>query len=563
MLLSGLSFYSLLFALFGSKGPRSSPFRSSGVHCGLNLEDSMHLHHRPWYNFHLFPRDELNIGMPSYSFSCQTSCLTSMAREGFDFNACIYDGISYLSRVQESAAKGRIQNPIPSICTMKSSSSPSVADSIFMKRIKSRVQHWRDACKDSTKTTDEALVRSLRKLILGGEFYGSRPCMNIDVSTDRQVLLVAEILSEFSDDLVPLMIPDKGGEPKAVRVVLTSSEEDRNLLKSELQHLEEEQDKQVRGFREVIDVITASCKPVVAYNCLTEFTFIHSKFIAPLPPSVEEFMCSLRMVFSNILDLNHLLKEVGPLKKAKNLPAAVSYLKRQFFIPLDMEIPHQAHQGNLGKNHNLLKITHLFAKLCSILKITPACETVASHRTAALEDYANVFYPCCSSSLDPLDGDVGAWAAAYPAKKLSTENLVFLWGFRSGISTRLLKGLLYGTHKAFSEDFEVRLVDKSSAVVVFQRPGSAESFLKDMQGSSGAVGVSALREMISEGLKAAGYEAYRRVCRLGFWEASLADSLDRALSEQQPTCALSMDYCIKDTSDIFWSNDSMIQLNDL
>lgn len=44
------------------------------------------------YNFHLFPRDELNIGMPSYSFSCQTSCLTSMAREGFDFNICIYDG---------------------------------------------------------------------------------------------------------------------------------------------------------------------------------------------------------------------------------------------------------------------------------------------------------------------------------------------------------------------------------------------------------------------------------------------------------------------------------------
>jgi len=44
------------------------------------------------YNFHLFPRDELNLGMPSYNFSCQTSFLTSMAREGFDFNAFIYDG---------------------------------------------------------------------------------------------------------------------------------------------------------------------------------------------------------------------------------------------------------------------------------------------------------------------------------------------------------------------------------------------------------------------------------------------------------------------------------------
>lgn len=44
------------------------------------------------FNFNLFPRDLLNLGMPSYTFSCQTSFLNSMAHEGFDFNACIYDG---------------------------------------------------------------------------------------------------------------------------------------------------------------------------------------------------------------------------------------------------------------------------------------------------------------------------------------------------------------------------------------------------------------------------------------------------------------------------------------
>lgn len=32
------------------------------------------------------------MGMPSYSFTCQTSYLTAMAKEGFDFNTCIYDG---------------------------------------------------------------------------------------------------------------------------------------------------------------------------------------------------------------------------------------------------------------------------------------------------------------------------------------------------------------------------------------------------------------------------------------------------------------------------------------
>ena len=70
-----------------------------------------------------------------------------------------------------------------------------------------------------------------------------------------------------------------------------------------------------------------------------DFTFIHSKFIAPLPPSMAEFMCSLRLAFCEILDINHLLKEVGPLRKANNVPAALSYLKRQFFTPVELEIP--------------------------------------------------------------------------------------------------------------------------------------------------------------------------------------------------------------------------------
>ncbi|KAK9159465.1 hypothetical protein Syun_005806 [Stephania yunnanensis] len=227
---------------------------------------------------------------------------------------------------------------------MKSSSTHSVADSLFLERIKSRVRNWMNACKDKKESEgpEDGLVRSLRKLILGVELYGSRPCMIIDVCNERQVQLVLEMLSKFSNDLVPLVIPGKGGEPQAVRVVLASSEEDKNLLERELQDVEDEEIRKVRGFREVIDAISSSQKPIVAFDCLHEFTFIHSKFVAPLPHCRNDFMCSLRMVFPHILDVNHLLKEIGPLKKAGNVPAAFAHLKRRFFIPIDMEIPHQA-----------------------------------------------------------------------------------------------------------------------------------------------------------------------------------------------------------------------------
>lgn len=74
---------------------------------------------------------------------------------------------------------------------------------------------------------------------------------------------------------------------------------------------------------------------------LADFTFIHSKFIAPLPPNIDEFASSLRLVFPNVLDVNRLMKVIGPLGKVTNIPVAISYLNNRFFAPVDIEISHQ------------------------------------------------------------------------------------------------------------------------------------------------------------------------------------------------------------------------------
>nr|XP_029116591.1 poly(A)-specific ribonuclease PARN-like isoform X2 [Elaeis guineensis] len=435
------------------------------------------------YNFHLFPRDELNLGMPSYSFSCQSSFLTSMAREGFDFNVSIYDGISYLSRAQESIAKER--TPTPLVYSSSSSPTPSVADSIFIGRIKSRVEHWRNACKDSRNMTDGSLAKSLRKLILGGEVYGSRPSLSIDVCSDRQVQLTLETVTHISDDLVPLVVLDKSVGPKSVRVVLTSSEEDKHLLMSEIQNLEEEQNLKVRGFREVIDLISSSHKPIIAYNCL------HA-------------------------------------------------------------------DGNSNKNHghNVLRITRVFAKLSILLKIVPDCQTSLGRHTMAIEEYANIFYPTSNSVQETEADDVDFHMDN--VRKISTDELIFMWGFRGGTSAAELKSHLRQTHFVFTEDFELRLVDNTCAVVVFQKSGSAEALLKEI--GSGKTNSTAPSKMLSEGLKAAGYETYKKVCRLGLWEAELADSLESVTSDSSGDVVISSG---EDASDIYWSSESMIDLNDL
>ena len=56
-----------------------------------------------------------------------------------------------MSRAQESAAKARIGNPTTSSYVMSSSSTHTVADTVFVERIKSRVKHWKSACKNTKK----------------------------------------------------------------------------------------------------------------------------------------------------------------------------------------------------------------------------------------------------------------------------------------------------------------------------------------------------------------------------------------------------------------------------
>lgn len=67
----------------------------------------------------------------------------------FDFT-----GISYLSRAQEADTKLRLGNPRLGPLVVDSTSLPSVADAVFIGRIKSRVMHWKKTCKIPKESTN-------------------------------------------------------------------------------------------------------------------------------------------------------------------------------------------------------------------------------------------------------------------------------------------------------------------------------------------------------------------------------------------------------------------------
>lgn len=218
-------------------------------------------------------------------------------------------------------------------------------------------------------------------------------------------------------------------------------------------------------------------------------------------------------------------------------------------------LPVAGNEGNVH-GHNVVRISQLFAKLCSILK--SSCSDAVSDNQLlhpALEEHTNVFSAFSTSFQESIDEDVTVWARN--TRKINCDQLVFLWGYGSGVTAGKLKGLLHGSHYIFSEEFDVRLVDKNCAIVVFWQPGLSKHFL-DVMNSEEICGF--LKVMVSEGLRAVSYDTYRRACRLGIWEADLRESLDKALEVSE-----SIDEANprRYPREICWSNDSLINLDEL
>lgn len=202
---------------------------------------------------------------------------------------------------------------------------------------------------------------------------------------------------------------------------------------------------------------------------------------------------------------------------------------------------------NKGKIHgfNAIRLSYLFMKLCSILKIPPTVtESGNKHLPPELEEFTSVFHQYSANNQESSNMDVSVWTNN--AKKVSCQHLVFLWGFKSGFTAGTLKSALRASHDIFSGDFDVKFVDKSCAVVVFWQPGLSKDF-HDVMNSEEISG--GLKELVSHGMRVTCYETYRIMCKLGLWEMDLAESLERALESSHCDTEINSD---RKPSEIHW-----------
>lgn len=196
----------------------------------------------------------------------------------------------------------------------------------------------------------------------------------------------------------------------------------------------------------------------------------------------------------------------------------------------------------------MLRITKLFAKLSNLLKITPEHQLQSKEQCAAVEEYCNIFYPSCM--VEDSD-DVDFANEPDTAKTVRTDNIIFLWGFREK-SAKELKSYLSGLHQVFSEDFEVKLLDRTCSALIFRNSNTAMQLLEEIN-----LERPSLNSFFSEGLKAAGFEVYRKACRLGLWDSDLAEALEGVSSE---IAASTLSEC--NSSQIYWNSSLMLDLKE-
>lgn len=172
------------------------------------------------------------------------------------------------------------------------------------------------------------------------------------------------------------------------------------------------------------------------------------------------------------------------------------------------------------------------------------------------EEYSNIFIPRCSCNDFAEQDETDVEILLDDARKGESSNIVFLWGFEevemsdASAEAASLKVVLREIHGAFSEDFGLNLVDKRCGVVVFSKPSLAKSFMEDMEAGN----------INSNGLKAARYDTYRRVCESGLWHVDLADALNKISAGESKSNLLPDDL---DLSDLYLEDESDIRLNGL
>ncbi|OVA01058.1 Ribonuclease CAF1 [Macleaya cordata] len=525
------------------------------------------------YNFYIFPRKELPFDGPAHEFLCQTTSIGFLAKYQFDFNACIHEGISYLSREQEAEALGRLNlayedelsNSAGHLKESRDSSSVRSADILFTWRMKNRFSEWRDSLLRNGGCQFEENSKDLTPQFQT-VFYKMRPALKLNGFTSHQLRLIRLVTTKHFKELAFVRTNGENSSEQKL-VVYTDSEDDRDMLMKEVRddlHKEAElKVKAAAGFRHVIDLLSSEQKLVVGHNSFLDIAHIYSKFFGPLPSTVDEFVSCVHKNFRHIIDTKLLLNTDNVIqqlmrKKSTSLSSAFallcpqiafasesSALVRRPGVKVEVQVDDmRSSNWNSGAKHeagyDAFMTGCVFAQACSHLGIDFKLHSLSSTGLAyheKLQKYINLLYISWNNDaiidLHTRNKTFGSSAhhnhkRRYP--QILFPNIVLVWGFPSKFKPRDLKDCVT---KVFGPDSvtSIYYLDETASFIQFSKKEFVSDFLElkeTLDGKSDPISVLHPLSKLLEGGKtrAATYEVYKEICSSSISKKLFADQAE-------------------------------------
>ncbi|KAK1440207.1 hypothetical protein QVD17_06032 [Tagetes erecta] len=522
------------------------------------------------HNFYIFPRQEIGGDDSCYEFLCQTSSIDFLAKYQFDFNVCIKEGISYLSRAQEDDVRLQLHSayeddPLESPCTTKEIKDvPLVrmADILFVERMRNKITEWHDnllQIRTGSHKTPENYNDSVDQFQT--IFFRTRPAIKLNGFTSRQQRLIKSVVEKSFKDLAYIRVTD--GSCLQQTIVYTDSKRDLEMLMKEVKENRiKEAEMKIEaaiGFRHVIDLLSSEQKLIVGHNCFLDIAHICRKFVGPLPPNLEEYVPLVQKHFPFIIDTKILLNANNILqlkmkKSSTSLAKAFAILCPHIAsgvgsfgsalnnsVAVEVQVDDmRSSNWNSGAKHeagyDAFMTGCIFAQSCNHLGIDFTSQTMLMKENK-LQSYINLLYLSWSSGdiVDLKTGQTRTETSALSGfknqqTKILFPNIVLIWGFSSKLKAREIKDSLTKVFGLTSVTSIFHL-DKTAVFVQFSKPELVSDFLKlksTIEKKNDAIYVlHPFSDLLEGGLtRAACYEVYKEICASPISKTLFADQAE-------------------------------------
>uniref|UniRef100_A0A1B6F437 Uncharacterized protein n=1 Tax=Cuerna arida TaxID=1464854 RepID=A0A1B6F437_9HEMI len=235
------------------------------------------------YSFYTFP---CSFGPVDNRFLCQATSWEFLQAHNFNFNKVAYEGVPFLSEVQEQEIRKQL-----GAGTMFSNVERSLSyrDEDMLQAECSRVAQW-------------------LPLAAPGD------TMDIIVSDTQYSLtyfLHKELRARFKD-VWTFPHRDK------VEVKKLSAEEIQKALESEGNQLDSALIHNLLGFTKVFKLLIALKKPIIGHNLLLDLMILYNQMYKPLPSTYEAFKKQINILFPSIHDTKFISYKVRDLLKKQD-----------------------------------------------------------------------------------------------------------------------------------------------------------------------------------------------------------------------------------------------------